>query len=368
MKLKLSLICTLLMFIVAITSMGVFANWNYADWNAASQYHNLGMGVSNFNWANIVAEKVYIVDAGQVTGKGNGVFTVKDYYETVLNSNATLSSSTQSYTTAKIRVYNNAKETYAFNAVKYNVENYSNDQITYRLPVLKHGDTIEPGQYMEFEVVFEYKLGTNPTKFTLDSILNFEFVPLDELPEEEEIAVSGALEQFKNIVNNIVADDSFKQLTNQMDDYANNDRANSSYIGNVSGASENDVVLLDNLFQGNLTLMIDNVETEVTILIKREDVDGNNQTGDDQGREMTIYLTTDNLKRDSFFSSGSADVYAAVFTSSNSGQEWYQIGDMYLGTATIKGYDGSWFGEGSFDTDTWKSNGKTIEQIIQSIK
>ena len=154
------------------------------------------------------------------------------------------------------------------------------------------------------------------------SILYYEFLPLSILPPEQEIAVSGALDQFKNIINDVIEEGSFEKLINQMNDYANNDRHDDSYIGNVSGASDKDTQLLEELFQGNLTLNIDGVDTEVTILIKREDVDGDLGTGDANGREMAIYLTTDDLQKNSWFGNDYAPVYVSVFSSNDDGETW----------------------------------------------
>ena len=58
-------------------------------------------------------------------------------------------------------------------------------------------------------------------------------------------------------------------------------------------------------------------------------------------------MTTDNLERDSFFNAGTAPVYAGVYTKYSQDGEWEQIGPMFEGTATVKGYDGNIFGAGS---------------------
>ena len=57
---------------------------------------------------------------------------------------------------------------------------------------------------------------------------------------------------------------------------------------------------------------------------------------------------------------------SAVYTSTDDGNTWSILGEMYEGTAPIKTYSG-WIGRGSFDTDLWEStDGKTIEQKIVS--
>lgn len=346
-----------------LTAGGVYATWSYAKNSADQDYRNMGLGFAQFDYPPIHITAV-------VKKSGDGSVVVNDYYDTHLDSSVTLVQNASSTVTLTITVHNQSDKIYAFNAVKYLAEAYSNENIVHNLPVLKHGDEIAPEEYLTFDVTFSFKAGASRVNTVLDSVINFEFVLLDDLPEEEEIAVSGALEQFQNIINNIVRNGSFEDLIAQMDDYDNNDRYNGSYIGNVTGASPDDAALLKDLFQGNLHLNIDGVDTEVTILIKRENVDGNVNTGDENGNEMSIYLTTDSLSRPF----RRAPVYAAVFTSETDGDSWYQLGNMYKGRAVVKGYDGNPIGSGSFDTDDWEtygdstmSNGKTIEEVIATI-
>lgn len=133
--------------------------------------------------------------------------------------------------------------------------------------------------------------------------------------------------------------------------------------------------MLDGLFQGQLNLNINGTDTPVTVLIKNEDVDGNTANGN----EMAIYMTTDDLQKTNsgwFSPTEYAPVYAAVFrkeTLENGTEKWSQIGDMYLGSAEIKRYDG-WRGSGSFDTDNWRlvnesgqRTSTTIANIIQNL-
>ena len=316
-------------------------------------------------------QQVFITYA-QDKGVGDGSITINNYYLTTLSSKATLTSSNSSSVTAEVTVFNNANEVYGFNAVKYLSEAYSNENIVWSCS-LKHGDQVEVGKYLTFDVTFSFKDGKAVSNTVLTSAMNFEFLPLSELPKDDdsEIAVSGALEQFQNIINNIVANNSFETLIEQMKKYAENDRHDESYIGNVGGASDSDIALMEELFQGNLKLNINGVDTEVTILIKKENVDGKTTTGDADGNEMSIYLTTDDLTKSGWevLFGASAPVYAAVFSSNNDGETWSQLGQMYEGTAPIIGYDGNRGGSGSFNTDDWKStDNKTIDAIIKSLK
>ncbi len=374
MKLKFRLI--LLGFLVLIMFIpGVFANWVYAVDVGLNEQKELGLGLSEYQWIgpSTASTIIYITDAKQTAGTGSAI--INGYKGTHLNSSVSLVSQYNSTVTLQITVYNSSDQTYAYNATEYALTEYSNQDIVVTTPNLNHGDKINGKSSMTFNAVFSFAETADKDNLNLDSIINFEFLPHEELPEEEIIAVHGALEQFKNIINNVVRPTSYNELISQMDKHATNDRFDESYIGNVVGASADDEELLDDLFQGNLKINIDGVPTEVTVIIKREDVDGNKNTGDANGNEMSIYLTTDALERDSWWSAGTAPVYVAVFTSDNDGKLWYQLGDMYEGTATVKGYDGNVFGEGSFDTDSWRTknnagirDNQTISTVIKNLK
>lgn len=348
--------CLIILIMIAVSSVGVFATWKYAG--RISTEHDLQLQSNEY--------PIFISNAEFVDGGGGGL-SIVGYIRCYFQSKVTLSSNNASTAKAKITVFNNSTETYAFNAVKFHSNEYDNTDIEVQLNI-KHGAEIAVGQSLDFEATYKYKKGVKPSNTVLNSIVHFEFMPLNELPEEEVIAVDGALGQFENIINDINNDGTFTKLITQMNDSDANDRHDDSYIGNVSGASGNDIALLEELFQGNLTLNIDGVDTEVTIIIKRQDIDGNKNTGDAEGREMSIYLTTHDLQKSSWFGSSKATVYFATFTSNDDGTYWYQLGAMYEGTATIKGYDGNVFDDGSFDTDTWRStDNKTVSQIINGL-
>ena len=292
---------------------------------------------------------------------------INSYTKSLVNSTVTLTNQKNSIASYTVTVYNIENITYAFSAVKYGEEFYDNTNISFSLDNLERGDEIQGKSYLTFSVSFTYS-GNNTNNRILNSVLNFEFVPATELPKDDtEIAVKGVLGRFKDILE---TPDELQQLLDQMDNYDNNDRYNDSYIGNVVGASEADQALLAELFVGDLYLNINGTDTVVTIMIKRENLDGNVNTGDENGNEMTIYMTTDDLERNSIFSAGTAPVYAGVYTKKSSDKGWEQIGPLFDGTATIKGYSGSVFGEGSFDTDTWKStnaNGQTANRTIEQM-
>lgn len=299
---------------------------------------------------------------------------ISRYYGTNLTSRVNLGNDGSATVTFNLSVYNNSAYVYTFNGVKYMVgeETYDNENITFLLSGLEKGNSIGGKETIHFSVTFKYDNANNIRDTELNSILNFEFVPEAEyIPE---IVVSGALGKFEQILNDSA---DMTALLNQMDNYQDN-RHNSSYIGNVVGSTSSDTALLNSLFTEDgtnyLTLEIGGVTTNVTAMIKRENVDGNAATGDENGNEMTIYMTADDIS-DLPWYGGSVEVFAAVFTKSDDGK-WYQIGEMYDGTATANNYSGGW-GRNSFNTDTWETTkayydgaaprGSDIETVIAAI-
>lgn len=304
-------------------------------------------------------ENVFISDVIIPTGV-NAV--CNSYYASTLNSTITLGNTSNSTVSFNITVYNNTNETYGFNAVKYMIDDttYDNSNISFETS-LERRDEVLSYDDLTFSITFMYKDSTVSENKVLNSILNFEFLPLDEIPEDEgEIAVTGVMGRFEEILNTPAE---YTKLTNQMDDNWANGRYNDSYMGTVLGASDADIALLEEMFAGNLILNINGVDTEVTILIKRENIDGSRNTGDADGNEMTVYMTTDPLTE----RGKSVPVYAAAYTSSDDGTSWSQIGHMFEGTATVNNYFG-FSGSGSFNTDTWKDlDGNTIEEVIEAL-
>lgn len=285
----------------------------------------------------------------------NGTNTkVNSYISTVLNSTTTLQNSS-STVTYDITLYNNSNYVYVFNGEKYLDTAYDNTNITYTITGLKKGDEIKANSYLTFSVTFKYKNGANTQNKVLNSVINYEFVPAEEyIPE---IAVSGALEQFEIILNS----SGYDTLTNQMGKTALNggNRPSDSYIGNVVGSSSADTSTLNQLFtvdgDNKLKLVINGETTNVTAMIKREKIDGDNSTGDGSGNEFTIYMTAYDFEGTKW--GQKISVYAAVFTKDSSGK-WYQLGPMYEGQATVNNYDGilGLFGDrNSFNTGTWES-------------
>lgn len=138
---------------------------------------------------------VYIVDASY--GGGDGAININAYVSTTMNSTVTLKENGDSTLLLNIKVYNSNQEIYAFNTIKYMQETIDNENIGFSLPVLKQGDEVAVGGFLEFEVLFSYKNQQEILSNVLNSVLNYEFLPLsafapDEvLPDDEQATQVG---------------------------------------------------------------------------------------------------------------------------------------------------------------------------------
>jgi len=286
---------------------------------------------------------VYIFDV-KVLNDANA--TANHYIGTVLNSTVTLPASADASVTMEITVYNNSSEAYGYNVMKYAVgeSTYDNENIHISTTIQKqHPDwKLEPQAYMTFPITFSYAEGADLTKNTLNSIVDFEFLPFEEIPEnEDQTTVQNAMDRFGEILNSPTE---YQTLTDQLDNsWASGRFWDTSYTSNVAGAHTNDKSVLDTLFAGNLNININGNNSEVKILIKRENVN-NSYAGD----EMTIYMTTDPLDT----RGATAIVYRCIFVNENG--TWKQLNDMVEGTAPVTNYNG-FSGTGSFNTDRWSA-------------
>ena len=120
--------------------------------------------------------------------------------------------------------------------------------------------------------------------------------------------------------------------------------------GGVSISTESHPEVFDNLF-GDLSVNIDGEEKIAHVVIRRENLDRDPASGDaysnggPSGCEYTLYITVDSL-----VPGQSAKVYAISYSegASGMGDAWYQVGELYEGTAPVKS-------DGSIDYSKWKA-------------
>ena len=306
---------------------------------------------------------VYIFKANAASGTATNITRSG----TVLSSTVTLANSASSQTVIRVTVKNNTEYPYTFNGVTYTVgaDTYDNTAIAVSTSIAK-GAELAPGGTVEFDVIFKYKSGVSANK-VLNSVINLSYVPAEEyIPE---IAVKGAIGRFGEILNDPV---SYNQLTTAMDKTGGG-RWSNSYIGNVAGATDADSQTVNDLFTVDgkklltLDLKGDGTETNVTAMIKREDIGGTN------ANEMVIYMTGEEITG-SLFRPSTVQVFAAIYVQNAAG-EWVQKGELFEGTARSNPYFGGIGSHNSFNTDTWESAkvyngvaaGSTIERVYAAI-
>lgn len=307
------------------------------------------------------AKKGLYIQAVTVSDGTNA--TIESYTDTLLTSTVTLGNSSSSTASYQITIFNNTNTVYAFDKVLYTFgeDTYDNENISFSLSGLSYNQQLAGGAKITFTLRFSYA-SSNTSNPTLHSILNFKFIEY----------IPGVADHFKLILN---TPSMLKKLTDQMADTGGwwGGRPNDTYIGNVVGATSADSKVINELFtvDGQNMLKLPNINSNITAMVKREDLDNNTATGDENGNEMTLYMTADTI--------GNADVtvYAIVLTKYNDTDGWVQLGEMYQGMAETNNYSG-WGSANSFNTDTWRASfsyygvapddNATISAIIQAYK
>lgn len=285
-------------------------------------------------------EGVFITDVSTAEG-----ITVNGYIGSVLRSTVNLSGATER--TVNVTVYNNTNQVYGYNLMRYveGEQTFDNPNIQVTTTMQKkHEDwKVQPGGYLTFPVTFSYADGASTANPVLNSVIEFEFLPFDEIPDnQEETTVVNAMDRFEVILNDTVE---HGKLEEYMSNTSTSDRNNSSYISNVPGASDVDKAAIEELFAGNLHIMLDGQQTDVKILVKEQNI-SNSYAGD----EMVIYMTTDSLTQPF----RRAVVYRCIYANNNG--TWLRISEIQEGTAPICDYTtGFPWGTGSFNTDEWKA-------------
>lgn len=299
------------------------------------------------------------------------------YSTTVQTSLSRSSWNSAESVTYEITVYNNTAREYAYrdlyfqDSVENNdiVEKYNGNRIIGVVTSFPNGTKVAAGESLTFRVT--YTLGKNLDRNeTYTTLLNYQFgINVDS----EADAVDVVHEKFLDILNTT---STYNTLVDVLDNkYDGWQEWTSNYVGNVGNATSDDALAVNTLFAGQLQLVINGETKPATVLIKHENLDNNTKTGDDYvavnqnnqgnpfygyGCEMTLYLTTDDLKE----VDGWAPVYVSVFTcdrdeNGNIVGDWYLIGETYKGRANIVGYNGEEHGTGSFVTDNWVADAAT---------
>lgn len=199
------------------------------------------------------------------------------------------------------------------------------------------------------DVYVTYTFGAQATGYKA-TLVNYSFgVKMDSVHDE-----------FLSVVNDNSLGGGYDQITAAFD--AKYKETGSHVIANVGDEKE----VFDSLFGSNLSITVDGVEVPVTVMIRRENVDGRT-TGDaysapggGSGCEYTVYISVDALNSPN----GKAMVYAVSYSSGGAGGsgKWYQLGQLYEGTANVIDYDSTSAGvQGAFDVYSWSATPNSYE-------
>ena len=279
----------------------------------------------------------------------------------------------------EVTIFNNTDTTYYYRDIYYQTEllpyngndyiyDYQGDDNVYIECVFNDSSDeakkLEPQESIVFSVV--YTVGKN-IDFDLKMLVNIRF-GIHVAGERE--AIDSIEARFLKILN---TPSTYTYLLDVLDNkYDGVYDWTSNYVGNVAGAGagafSDDSVAVNTLFQNNLQMTINDELREATVIIKHENVDGNDYTGDEytavhpsgasyyaKGCDMVLYLTIDSLDTPET----TATVYVMVFTidrhwaTGEYTSDWYRAGTTYVGVAPVVDYVTGEYGTGSFQTTGW---------------
>lgn len=357
--------------LVPLTVSGIFATWVYfSDPKPIDEEMTAGLG--RFVYGDIYITKVEPVGAseGNVTAslEKTGTTTVAGNVDLGRNGNATAS--------FEVTFYNGSDTTYYYHEAETLIS--SNNNIVYEVIGIEKTDAVEPKTYKTITVTYSYDNKETITGTELESSIIFKFVV--DKDSIEIVVARTAVDRFRDILNNIAFEDSYEMLDEAMGNRSGwNPSSDVTYIGNVSGSTDDDSEVIEVLF-GTEFMSMDldgnGVAEPITMMIKRENLDNSIYTGASytyinrnreyrvEGVEMTLYITAQSL--DNVRSGQEITVYAATFTIYSGETEWVDVVPLTKGTASANNYNGSLWGDAnSFNTDTWESdNRKTMDELV----
>ena len=245
-----------------------------------------------------IPEGLFIIDV-IIQGEQNVDHHSEEYlpYTTTLDSTIDRKNSGAGTVTYAITVFNNTKLTYSYRGLYYQVglSGY-NGNGTYtegRRPVKTYeyingagskvlgvstnfpsGKIVKPGEELIFYAT--YSIGSGMDANTdWRTLINFQFgINVDGEKEAIDIVVN----KFLDILN---TSSTYNQLVDVLDNKYDGTYWKSNYIGNVKGSTSDDSLAVNTLFAGQLQITVGSEQMDATVMIKHENIDGNEATGDD---------------------------------------------------------------------------------------
>ena len=350
----------LIVLTLGMTISGVYATWKFSENPPDSQSVSLGVHLGEIQFApkeTLQITKAELFSASNARNVGVN-FTHPTYLATTVNADRSGGS-----VTYKITVWNNTSVTYWYLGPSWDKSYESNnligttngisittkDNSDDKARTFDEADWVPPHTERDFYVT--YTFGSNALGAYMTTLLSFDFG----------IHMDAVYDEFSELLNDKISQYGYNYIAEVFNDkYA---ETGQTIIANVGAEKE----IFDNLFGGDLTINVDGVDVPVTIVIQRANVDKRN-TGDDYagsgaptGCEYTIYITTDALTS----ATGEAVVYAVSYSNGGvgvgGGDTWYQLGELYEGTARKMKYDSE--GNIIFDITDWEATAKEYEFV-----
>jgi len=357
-----------------LTTSGVVAAWVYGT--PVEPYESqMTVSLGSFDH-----NKLYVLNISDpYSSSGYSSADMEKVSDLNVSVDATLNSASSSSVSFDVTIYNGSDLTYYYNETE--TVSADNNNIAYTVSGIEQKDSIGPEESKTVTVTFTFKNGASTNDPSISAELHFNFV-LDK--DSIGIVVARtAVDRFREILNNVVAANSYETLENAMNNRSGWDKESAvTYIGNVYGSGSTDSTAVKNLF-GNEFMMMDldgdGKPEEITMMIKRENLDGNNATGDSytyrdgrnnvtvSGVEMTVYITSVKFEEENISRGEDIVVYVATFTKLPGATEWIELVPLTSGMAPANSYTygDNWGDADSFNTNKWESDsGDTLTELV----
>ncbi len=324
---------------------GVFALWRYSLAPATPVDGSITAGMAEFVYEEF--KGVYIKNVEVVTHL-NAINLNNSFDQPASHITSVDSAREGGYITYRITFHNNTNVTYWYTGSSYSADYGQNnligqvggvsikttDQFGDSDGTFNSEDWIPP--QTERNVYVTYTYGSNAQDVCMTKV-DFKF----------DIKMDAVQDEFLAVLNDTEPGSSYEMLAEVF---------NKQYAetGKVSISTETHPEVFASLFE-DLVVIIDGEEKQASVVIRRENLDSNSSSGDDYsgsgpvGCEYTLYITVESLTPET-----SPTVYAIAYSCSadGMGDMWYQIGELYEGTAPINA-------DGTIDYANWRATPKT---------
>ena len=351
-------ILAIFFFSVLALISGVFATWKFSDLSPKESSDSLNVLLNEFTFAP--KETLHITDVQLSASSGVSNVNVSFSHPTYISS--TLDSGQNGASvTYKVTVYNNTAVTYWYLGPSWNAATGSNALIgaSNGITIMTkdhYGDSNNSFNtddwvpaYTTRDFYITYNYGRNAVGAGINLMISLDFgMKMDAVHDE-----------FLEILNDKTSANGYQYLEEIFNQRYK--ETGSTVIANVG----EDKQVIESLFGGTPTIKVDGKDVPVTIMIQRANVD-NRTTGDSYdvsggptGCEYTLYITVDALNS----STGKAEVYAVSYSCGGEGNknEWYQLGQLYEGTAPAVKYDSE--GNYALDITKWVASPNEYEFV-----